>query len=283
MKYGIAVDSGCDLRELGAWSGAEYAFTLVPLKLEIGEKEFVDDHTLDTEAFMQEVSAYKGKSGSAAPSPGEWMEAFEAADMTFAYTITGSLSGSYNSAEVAKKMTLEKYPEKKIFILNTLSIGPETSLLVRKTTECIRQGMEFDEIVTAITEYLKTTKLLFILEHMDNLVHNGRVSKLQGSLAGLLGIKILGRASDDGKLDLLHKKRGKMAVYDTCAEEMLQRGFRGGRVIISYCLNPDKAEYLKEQLLRHYPQSDIMIMPAGGICTFYAERNGMLIGYETQE
>ena len=283
MKYGIAIDSGCDLRNLDLWGAETCAFGLAPLKLVIGNKDFVDNSSLNIEQFMEEVEAYKGKSGSAAPSPGEWMDAFEQADGIFAFTITAALSGSYNSAETAKHMILEKHPEKKIFIMNTLSIGPETSLLVRKTMEYIKKGMEFDAICEAITAYAKTTKLLFVLEHMDNLIKNGRVGRIQGSLAGLLGIKILGRASEEGKLDLLHKKRGKNAVYNTCVEEMIARGFRGGRVIIGTCLEIEQAEYLKKQLLQKYPQSDIMIMPSAGICTYYAERGGLLIGFETEE
>ena len=178
-------------------------------------------------------------------------------------------------------MALERCPKKKIFIMNTLSIGPEMSLLVRKTAECIRKGMEYEEIAETLTEYAKSTKLLFILEHMDNLIKNGRVSKLQGSLAGLLGIKILGRASDEGTLDLLHKKRGSLAVYNTCVQEMKERGFAGGRVVISHCMNQAKAEYIRKELLQLFPQSDIMIMPASGLISYYAERGGLLIGYET--
>ncbi|MBQ8638888.1 MAG: DegV family protein [Lachnospiraceae bacterium] len=282
MKVGIVVDSACDLRELGEWGSSEYDFTVVPLKLEVGEKEFVDDAGLDVAAFMEEVAAYTGKSGSAAPSPGEWMEAFEKNDITYAFTITKNLSGSYNSSVVGKEMTLEKYPDKKIYILNTYSTGPEMSLMVRKTTECIKAGKSFEETVQTLEEYIKTTKLFFILEHMDNLVHNGRVSKLSGSLAGLLGIRIFGQASDIGTLEVLQKKRGKMTVYNVCVEEMIARGFKGGRVIIAHCLNPEKAEYIKTQLLEKYPQSDILIMPAGGLDTFYAEKDGMLIGFETE-
>jgi len=284
MKFGIAVDSACDLRELGEWSRSDIVFHQVPLKLEIGEKEFVDDKNLNLEEFMKELSAYKGKTGSAAPSPGEWAEAFEAADITFAFTISGNLSGSYSSAEVAKEMVLERHPEKKIYVMNSFSAGPEETMLARKAIECIAAGMEFDAIVEAIENYrVKTTRLLFILEHMDNLVNNGRVSKLAGSLAGLLGIRILGRASDEGTLDLLHKLRGKFTVYNKCAEEMFERGFKGGRVVISHCLNQEKADYLRNKILEKYPQSEVIIMPTCGLCGYYAERNGMLIGYEVEE
>lgn len=284
MKFGIAVDSACDLRELGEWGHKDVVFHQIPLKLEIGEKEFVDDKNLDFEEFMKELLAYKGKTGSAAPSPGEWAEAFEAADVTFAFTISGNLSGSYSSAEVAKEMVLEKYPEKKIYVVNSFSAGPEESMLARKTVEFIEAGMTFEEIVEAIENYrLKTTRLLFILEHMDNLINNGRVSKLAGSIAGLLGIRVLGRASDEGTLDLLHKLRGKFTVYNKCAEEMFERGFKGGRVVIAHCLNQDKADYLKNKILEKYPQSDVVVMPTGGLCGYYAERNGMLIGYEVEE
>lgn len=283
MKFGIVVDSGCDLREIDHWAGEDCRFFLVPLKLEVGEREFVDDASLDVEEFVQISFSYKGKTSSAAPSPGEWLEAFEAADCTIAITTTGTISGSYASAETAKKIALEHDPSKKIFIINTLSIGPEMSLLVRKTTELIKEGKGFEQIAAELTEYLTETRLLFILESMDNLIKNGRVSRLAGSIAGLLGIKILGRASDEGTLDLLHKKRGRTAVYDTCVQEMISRGFCGGRVIISHCMNLKKAEYIKEQLLSRFPASDVMVMPASGLISYYAERGGLLIGYEAKQ
>ncbi len=284
MVFGIAVDSACDLRELGEWGHSNVVFHQVPLKLRIGEKEFVDDKNLNFEAFMNELQAYKGKTGSAAPSPGEWAEAFEAADVTFAFTISKNLSGSYSSAEVAREMVLEQYPDKKIFVMNTFSAGPEESMLARKAVELIAEGKAFEEIVQALETYrVKTTRLLFILEHMDNLVNNGRVSKLSASLAGMLGIRILGRASDEGTLDLLYKLRGKLTVYNKCAEEMFARGFKGGRVVIAHCLNEEKAEYLKNKILEKYPQSEVTIMPTAGLCSYYAERNGMIIGYETEE
>lgn len=229
---------------------------------------------------MQEMTEFSGKTGSAAPSPDEWYNAFLKADCTFALTISGTISGSISSAKAARQLLSEKEPNKKVYIIDTLSAGPEISLLVRKTTELIAQGLPPEEICTRLEQYRKHTHLLFLLESMDNLVKNGRVSKLKGVIAGMLKIKVLGTATDAGTVGLLCKPRGRISMLTKALEEMLVRGFQGGRVIISHCLNEESVEHIRNALLEKFPAYDILITPTSGLCSYYAEQKGLLIGFE---
>ena len=189
MKYAITVDSSCDLVIENKTENNIY-MDRVPLRLRVGEKEYVDDFNLDIKSFMEDMKSYHGTSGSAAPSPEEWYNAFRQADEVFAVTISGELSGSYSSASVGKHMALEDDPEKKIHIFDSKSAGAGLTLIVRKIQELIAKEKSFEEIVEAVEEYKTKIKTFFILESIDNLVKNGRVSALSGKLAGMLGIKI---------------------------------------------------------------------------------------------
>lgn len=280
MKYGIVVDSGCDLRFDTPSGEKEIRYMRAPLKLRVGEKEFTDDFSLNISEFMEEMEAFDGPTGSAAPSPQDWYDAYKSADEVFAFTITGTLSGTHASAVTAQKMLLEEEPDKKIYILDSKSAGPELSLLVQKLTEYLHRNLTFEQIIEKINAYHKKLHLLFVLGSMDNLIKNGRISSLQGKLAGMLGIRVMGTASDEGTLELLHKCRGREAAYKKVIREMERRNYAGGKVIISHCCNEEKALALKGMIRELFPQSQIQIMPTSGLCSYYAERGGILLGFE---
>ncbi len=178
-------------------------------------------------------------------------------------------------------MFKEHYPERKIYLIHSKSPGPEMTLIVHKLSHYMSQNMSFEEIVKNINEYCKSTHLLFILKSLDNLVKNGRISKLKGSLAGILGIKVLGVASNEGTLELLQKCRGKMTAYDKAIEEMFARQYKGGKVVIAHCFALDIAEYIASKIKEKFPSSNIEIMPTSGLCSYYAEQGGLLIGFES--
>ena len=283
-KFGIVVDSSCDLQNVyPAQQNTEAVFCRVPLKLQVGDKVFVDDSSLDVGRFMGEMSAYSGKTSSAAPGPGEWCAAFERAEEIFAVTISSKVSASYSSAVAARDIMLEKQPDKKIFVLDSKSAGPGLSLLVMKIKDLIANGNTFEEIVEKIKIYQKSAHLFFVLESLDNLMKNGRVSKIQARLAGLLGIKILGFAGDEGTLEILEKCRGKLTAYKVMVDQMFKRGFKGSDVIISHCFNEENAAYVHTLLKKAFPKSKISIMPTGGLCSYYAEKGGLLLAFEGNE
>lgn len=276
-KYVIVTDSSCDLKHFA--TAPNVSFLRAPLLLQVGEKEFVDDTNLDVAGFMAEMKAFHGKTSSAAPSPDAYLSAYRQGDEVFAITISSKLSGSYNSAMTALDMIKEECPEKKVHVIDSCMAGSGLTLLVYKLNKYMREGLSFEEIVEKIENYRKHVNLLFLLESMDNLIKNGRVSALQGKLAGMLGIRILGGASKFGDLEVLHKIRGRDASYKKMLKEMDENGFTGKEVSICHCFNEEKANYLKESILAKFPNCKIDIMPTGGLCSYYAENGGIILAY----
>ena len=276
MRFKIVADSSSDVLSIAQ---AEYAS--VPLKITVGETTYVDDEAIDVEGMRQTLRTYKGRTTTACPSPEDWTTAFDNADRVFCVTITSTLSGCCNSARLAARDYEAAHPDRKVFVIDTLSAGPELALLVYKLEEMILAGLEYDDICRKITDYLATTKLMFVLRSIRNLANNGRVSPAVATLVGLLGIRIVGRASDRGDLQPMTKSRGdKRALADLTAS-MQELGYKGGRVLIHHCDNVPYAEKLRDKLLGLFPQADVGIAEAGGLCSYYAEDGGLLIGFET--
>ncbi|MDO4317329.1 MAG: DegV family protein [Lachnospiraceae bacterium] len=278
-EYGILVDSGCELDSMELPDNT--GFEKVPLKIRIGEREFCDDSRIDMEDFHRTLADYRGKTSSAAPAPGEWAEACRPYEKAIALPITGMLSGSCASANAAVNMLAEEAPEKQVFVLDTLSAGPEISLLAHKAAELIRRKLDFAALREQLCAYHKKTRLLFVLESVQNLANNGRVSRIEAKLMQTLRIQLLGRASDEGTLEPLSKCRGKGRVWQKLLEQMHAEGYRGGRVIISHCNNPQSAKELRELLLERFREAKISIMNTKGLTSYYAENGGVLVGYET--
>lgn len=275
MNYKIVSDSASNLYQV---PGIDYA--CVPLKIINGEKEFVDTAKLDILDMVDTLKNTKLRSSTSCPNVHDWLNAFEGGDVVFAVTITSNLSGSHASAVQAAEEYEETHKGSHVHVFDSLSAGGEMGLLVEKIRECIEAGLNFDEIRETVTAYQNHTHLLFTLESLTNLARNGRVNPAVAAAAGVLGIRLVGKASDVGTLEPLHKCRGEKKALDTIYKEMLQNGFCGGKVRIGECLNPAAAESLSRRILTDYPNCDIEVIPCSGLCTFYAEKGGMLIGYE---
>lgn len=274
MSYKIVADSSSNLSGL---EGVDYAS--VPLKIVTAEKEYTDDANLDIGQMLQELAAYKGRSGTACPNVGEWLEAFGQAEEVFAVTITSSLSGCYNAC-VQAKAEYEETSGRRVCCLDTLSVGPEMVLIIEKLRAMIRAGLDFDRIEHSIREYMKHTHLVFMLESVDNLAKNGRVSPIIARTVGVLGIRIVGKASDEGTLQQLHKCRGEARGLNTMLKEMEAHGYQGGRVSIGHCCNEPAALALRDRIWELYPRAEISILPFAGLCSFYAEKGAVIAGFE---
>ena len=276
MNYKIAADSSANIYE---FSGID--FKSVPLKIITAKAEYVDDSNLDVEKMVNEVKETKGKSGTSCPNIGDWLSAFEGGEIVFAVTITSKLSGSFSTAEEAAKIYMEAHPEAKVFVVDSLSTGPEMKLLVEYIKELMLEEKSFEEIRDCVTEYQNRTNLLFSLESLTNLARNGRVNPAVAKIAGVLGIRVFG-AAKDGVLDPLHKIRGEAKTLDMMFGEMKNRGFEGGKVRIDHCLNPNAAKELAEKILAEFPECDLEIGENHALCSFYAERGGILTGFESR-
>ena len=187
----IVADSSANLLNL-----TNIPFAAAPLKIITNDREFVDDAALDVDGMVKWFDSYKGKSKTSCPNPSDWLEAFSDADEVYCVTITSGLSGSYNAACIAKQMYEEKNSNKRVCVVDSLSAGPELVLIIEKLEEYIGQNLSYEEICEKIEAYKQKTGLVFMLESLKNFAANGRVSPAVAKIAGVLGIRIVGKASD---------------------------------------------------------------------------------------
>ena len=274
MNYKIVSDSSSNVFSL---SGVDYE--AVPLRIITAAAEYVDNAELDVEKMVNEIRVTKGKSSTSCPNMGDWLDAFEGADVIFGITITRKLSGSYAAAVQAAEEYENSHPGAKVHIIDSTSTGPEMRLIMEFLRDRMLEGKSFEEIKAAVEQYCEHTHPLFSLESLTNLARNGRVNPAVAKIAGVLGIRVVGAATE-GVLDPLHKCRGEAKALDTLYKEMKLRGYGGGKVGISHCFNLNAANTVKEKILADYPDASVVIEPTTALCSFYAERGGILIGFE---
>ena len=275
MKIKIVTDSASNMLAL---DGVD--FQSVPLRMVTDEKEYVDTSDLDVEEMVNDLSVYKGRSGTACPGVGDWISAFEGYDVIFCVTITSVLSGSYNSAMTAKQQFEEENPGKKVYVLDSYTAGPEMKFHIEKLKEMVLEGKDYDTICKEIEEYKeKHTALVFCLESMRNLANNGRVSSAAATLASLIGIRVVGDATG-GQLNPTGKPRGAKKATAEIVRNMKRNGYKGGSVYIDHVFNEKAAVALKEALLEEFPNANVVIDQTRGLCSFYAEKGGLMVGFE---
>lgn len=271
----IVADSSANLLKLD-----QTPFASAPLKIITAQREFVDDETLDVGEMVNFFETYKGKSQTSCPNPGDWIDAFDGADEVFCVTITSGLSGSYNAAIAAKQMYESENPGKRVCVIDSLSAGPELALIVEKLQELIGQDTSYEDICEKIRAYTQNTGLLFMLESMKNLAANGRVSPAVAKIAGLLGIRLVGKASDAGTLEPMDKCRGESKALEKIVSHLQELGLQKGKVRIAHCQNLEAAEKLKKRIAEQFPKAQTEISQCTGLCSYYAEKGGLLIGFE---
>lgn len=271
----IVTDSSADMLTM-----SPVPFEFAPLKIITADKEYVDDEALDVDGMVADLGQYKGKSSTSCPNIEDWLCAFGDAKEVFCVTITGTLSGSYNAAVLAGKTYEEQYPDRRVFVLNSLSAGPEIALLLDKLQELVSEGLPFHEVCRRVTAYSQKTVLLFMLESMKNLANNGRVSPFVAKAAGLLGIRVVGKASDKGDLEPLNKCRGEAKALDTIIQHIRVMGPINGKVRIAHCGNESAGKALKARLQAEFEKIKVDVYQCRGLCSFYAEKGGLLVGFE---
>ncbi len=276
MEYKIIADSSVDLINLKT-----VPFDIAPLKIITSQKEYIDDNTLDTAEMVNYLKSYSGKSSTSCPSVADWLDRFGDAKYIFCITITSRLSGSYNAATIAKQEYEAANPDRKVFVIDSLSAGGELKLISEKLEDLILKGESFDDICRQITEYQNHTQVLFMLESLTNLANNGRIGSTTAKIAGLLGIRVIGTA-DDGRLEMFEKVRGEKKAVKNLLQCFRKLGYNGGKVRISHCLNQPLAELVATILKSELNACDVEIYNCAGLCSFYAEKGGIIIGFETK-
>lgn len=275
MKRKIVADSSCDIWEL---NGIDFA--VAPMTISTDNKHYVDNQELDVRLMSEDLAKYKGVSHTACPSVGSWLDCYEGYDEVFVVTLTGAMSGTYNSAMTAKGIYEEENENVKVHVFDSLSTGPEMRLLIEKLKEMIEEDLTFEEIVEKGQDYLNHTRLFFALKSLHNFAMNGRVSKAVASAIGVLNISIFATASEEGTIQQISKCRGEKKVVKSMIEHLENAGYHGGKVRISHADNLKLAHNVRDKILELYPHADIIVYPMGGLCTYYAEIGGLLVGCE---
>ena len=274
MTFRIVADSSANVLSL---PGVNYA--TVPMKI-VATKEYVDDQNLDLAGMVHDLQQHKGKSGSSCPNVGEWLEAFGDAEYVFGLTITKHLSGSYNAAQQAAQTYMEEHPGSKVFIIDSLSTGPEMMMIVDKILECQHNGDDFETTKAKVLDYANHNHTLFCLESMMNLARNGRVSMAVAKIASIIGIRVVGDVKG-GQITPVHKPRGAKGATGKLLEMIKERGFQDGNILrIAHCFGEDSACALRDAVLKEFPNTRFVLEPTTALCSFYAEEGGLIIGFE---
>lgn len=279
-KWKIVVDSGSSLRQLDT-KNETINFEIVPLMINIGKDVFIDSPDIDIADFLTKLKETNQSTSSACPSPEVYANRFAGYDNVICFTISSELSGSFNSASLGRDSAIEQNPDANIHIFDSRSAGAEMDLLAQKAAELIDEDLSFDEVVSKLNEYHQNLDTAFLLESVDNLVKNGRVSKLLGQMIGLLGIRLIGNRTPEGTIQLAHKSKGQKRGLKTLINELKSKGYNGGKIGINHVMNIDVVNAFKEEILKEYPSAVFDIRLTSALCSYYAEHNGMIIGFET--
>jgi len=271
----IVADSSANILQL-----QHTVFAAAPLKVITDIREFSDDAALDVDAMVTWFDSYKGKSKTSCPNSADWLEAFGDADEVYCVTITSGLSGSYNAACIAKQLYETENTGKRVCVIDSLSAGPELVLIIEKLEEYIQCGMPFDDICREIEVYKQKTGLTFMLQSLKNFAANGRVSPAVAKIAGVLGIRIVGKASEQGTLEPTNKCRGEEKSLAAILSHLQNNGLSKGKVRIAHCMNEAAAQKLKEIIQSQMAQVNVQIHSCRGLCSYYAEKGGLLVGFE---
>ncbi len=271
----IIADSSCDMNHIEGVN-----FTCVPLTISTDDKSFIDDETLNVAELLDTLAHYNGRSYTACPSVDSWVEAFEGGDEIYVVTMTSTLSGTYNSAMVALDMYKNEHPDALIHVFDSLSTGPEMRLIIEKIIELKKNNMEFEDVCRTIDTYMKKNRLFFTFQSLHNLAQNGRINKVLASAIGVLGITIIGTASEEGDISPIGKCRGNKKVVRKLLDDIKEAGYNGGKVRICHVENKELADTLITSLKSEYPDADTLVYPARGLCSYYCERGGIIIGIE---
>ena len=281
MTWNIVSDSSCDLR-MAAFESDRVRFETVPLRIQVGEREFLDNDDLVVPDLLDAMSQEKSASSTACPSPAAFARAFEAGDCTVCFTISSNLSGTYNSAVMGREMVLEEHPEKKVCIIDSKATAGAMVLLIRKAKELMEadETGDFEDICDQLRLYQAALRTCFTLENFDNLIKNGRMRPLVGTLLHSLGIHVIADATPQGTIHVADKARGEAKTYKTITALMKSsKDCTGAEVVISHCENMAGALKLKQQILEDLPVKSVDVIPCRGLTSFYAMEKGLIVGY----
>ncbi|MEG0770858.1 MAG: DegV family protein [Clostridia bacterium] len=282
MKRIIVADSSCDLKESDFTGEKNFKFRIAPLTINGPDNyEFIDTEDNDPKILLDKVSEVHGKWSSSCPSPNAYLTAFEDADEVYVITISSKLSGSYNSAMNAGKMYLDKYPNKKVHIIDSLLAASGLALIFYKLRDLIDSNeYTFEQITKKIDKIRDESSVLFVIRSFDTLVGAGRMMKISGMIVAALNICPVCGDNGQGQIKILDKVRGTgkaiRRMIDTIGEKI---DTSGKTLVISHCNNLKDAELVKQISLSIYKFKEILIIPMNGLAAFYAGDQGIIVAF----
>ncbi|HOV69100.1 MAG TPA: DegV family protein [Clostridia bacterium] len=276
MDYKIIVDSCCDLTEE---QRKEMGVISVPLNMVLGDEVFVDDDSLDLPDYMEKMHKYKGRIGSACPTPEMYRQAFVDAKKSFAVTLSNNLSGSYSSAVMGKRAAEDDGAETHVFDSKSASAGEV--LIVFKIRKLLAEGMARLKIIQTVENFIREMKTYFVLDNIDNLLKNGRLNRIKGSIIQVLNIKPIMGSDGDGNIALYSKARGQNQIIETMADTIKKSGreTKGQDMVIAHCNNQSLAEKLSNVIKSRYNFANILIVRTRGISSMYANIGGVIMAF----
>ena len=277
MKYKIVIDSCGELLE--RWKKDEKIESL-PLTLTVGEEDIVDDENFNQAEFLEKVAQCPECPKSSCPSPEKYRQAYDCgAEHVYGVTLSSNLSGSYNSALLGKNLLLEDKPEQKIHIFDSCSASVGETLIALKIEECEEAGMDFDQVVKTVEEYIQTQNTYFVLENLETLRKNGRLSNLKAFVASALKIKPVMGSTPEGTITQLDQARGinkaLVKMVDYIAEGA--KDSENKVLAICHCNCPARAEIVKEEILKRIEVKDVVILNTAGVSSMYANDGGIIV------
>ena len=276
MRYKIIGDSCLDLtKEMRK----DPCYSMIPLTLVVGERHFVDDETFDQKEFIKVVKEYPECPKSACPSPEMFKEAYCCEEENvFVITLSAALSGSYNSAVLARSLYEEEHGKKNILVLDSKSASSGQLNIAMYIRELCDQGLEFDEICEKASAYRDRMNTYFVLESLDTLKKNGRLTGLQAFFATKLNIKpVMG--ADNGTIIKLDQARGIQKALQRMAEIAVKEAgtTKDKRLVIAHCNAPERAQFMKEKLCSMAEFKEVVITDTCGVSTVYANDGGVIL------
>nr|WP_294468614.1 DegV family protein [uncultured Sellimonas sp.] len=277
MSYKVIVDSCGELTPEMKQSGKVFT---APLTLNVGGYLVVDDDTFDQADFLERVAKCSECPKSSCPSPEAYMKAFQGEEeRVYVVTLSAELSGSYNSAVLGKNLFLEEHGEKEIYVFNSRSASVGETLITKKIMECEEQGMSFQEVIDAVETYIDGQNTYFVLESLETLRKNGRLTGLKALAASVLNIKPVMGATKQGVIIQHGQARGihkaLVKMVDRVAAEIVHPEEK--TLGIAHCNCPARAEMVKEMLRKKIPLKEIIVLDTRGVSSMYANDGGVII------
>ena len=277
MSYRIIVDSCGELTDELKKSGM---YKSAPLSMEVNGTHVADDNTFDQARFLRLLAESPHCPRSSCPSPEEYMSLYDCgADRVYVVTLSSELSGSYNSAELGRKLFEEEHSDKKIYVFNSRSASVGETLIAMKIRECEERGMDFEEVKECVESYIKGQNTYFVLENLDTLRKNGRLTGIKSLVASALNIKPVMGSTPAGTICQLGQARGIKRALDKMTDHIVQNAESPEEKVlgIAHCNCPERAEKVREILLGKLKVKSSFIVNTAGISTMYANDGGIIV------